>query len=68
MREFDPKMIRYMEPKTTNYAKTINIISTQTKKSLIIETPLMCTYGIEDGERNNVHDGKFKIKTMIECV
>jgi hypothetical protein len=51
-----------MEPKTTNYGKTMNIISTQTKVSLIIETPLMDNFGIEDGERNNVHDGKFKIK------
>jgi hypothetical protein len=48
-----------MEPKTNNYAKTINIISKQTMKSLIIETPLMDNFGIEDGERNN---GKFKIK------
>jgi hypothetical protein len=51
-----------MEPKTNNYGKTINIISKQTMKSLIIETPLMDNFGIEDGERNNVHDGKFKIK------
>lgn len=62
LNDFNPTQIRYMEPKTNNYGKTMNIISTQTGKSLVIETPLMYTFGIEDGDRNSIRDGQYKIK------
>jgi hypothetical protein len=44
---------------------TRNIISIKKNKGLLIRTPLMKTFGIEDGERNKVHDGKFKVKTIF---
>lgn len=61
----DCSKVRYMDPKNDRYTITRNIISTQIKKGLSIKTPLIKTYGIEDGERNKIHDGKFKVKLIF---
>lgn len=59
-----PSSIRYMQPKVNDRGgKSINIISTQTNRSLHIATPLMMTWGIADyvDEKTGESDGKFSI-------
>jgi len=53
--------IRYMQPKVNDRgAKSINIISTQTNRSLSIQTPLMMTWGISDYvDEKGESDGKY---------
>lgn len=53
--------IRYMQPKVNDRgAKSVNIISTQTNRSLSIQTPLMMTWGITDyTDEKGESDGKF---------
>jgi len=57
--------LRYMLPKTDRFVTTRNIISLETNKGLSIKTPLVKSYGIEDGVRNSIHDGKFKVKLLF---
>jgi hypothetical protein len=61
--EWNTAGIRYMQPKVNDRgAKTINIISTQSNRSLHISTPLMMTWGIADFmDENGNADGKYKI-------
>uniref|UniRef100_A0A6C0DRI3 Uncharacterized protein n=1 Tax=viral metagenome TaxID=1070528 RepID=A0A6C0DRI3_9ZZZZ len=57
-----PSNLRYMPPKVNDRgAKSINLISTQTNRSLHISTPLMMTWGISDfiDEKTGEPDGKF---------
>ncbi len=59
--DWNTKSIKYMPPKVnTMGGKSINMISTQTNRSLHISTPMMMTWGITDfiGE-NGESDGKF---------
>lgn len=62
--DWTPSSIRYMQPKVNDRGgKSINIISTQTNRSLHIATPLMMTWGIADyvDEKTGESDGKFSI-------
>lgn len=53
--------IRYMQPKVNDRgAKSVNVISTQTNRSLSIQTPLMMTWGITDFiDEKGESDGKY---------
>jgi len=62
--EWKPAEVRYMQPKVNDRgAKSINIISTQTNRSLHLSTPLMMTWGIADfvDEKTGESDGKFSM-------
>jgi len=61
--EWNTSNIRYMQPKVNDRgAKSINIISTQTNRSLHISTPLMMTWGISDFvDEKGESDGKFSM-------
>ena len=55
---------RYMPPKVSDRgSKSISVISTQTNRTLHIQTPLMMTWGISDytDEKTGESDGKFSI-------
>ena len=59
--DWNTSSIKYMPPKVNTVGgKSINMISTQTNRSLHISTPMMMTWGINDfiGE-NGESDGKF---------
>jgi len=61
--EWTPAKVKYMPPKINERGgKSINMISTQTNRSLHITTPMMMTWGIADfiGD-NGESDGKFSI-------
>jgi len=62
--EWNTASLRYMQPKVNDRgAKSINIISGQTNRSLHISTPLMMTWGISDfiDEKTGESDGKFSM-------
>jgi hypothetical protein len=61
--EWNTSSIRYMQPKVNDRgAKSINIISTQSNRSLHISTPLMMTWGISDFvDEKGESDGKFSM-------
>ena len=62
--EWNTSGIRYMQPKVNDRGgKSINIISTQTNRSLHVSTPLMMTWGISDyvDEKTGESDGKFSM-------
>ena len=61
--DWTPSSVKYMPPKVNAMGgKSINMISTQTNRSLHISTPMMMTWGISDfiGE-NGESDGKYSI-------
>lgn len=59
--KWNPSAIKYMAPKINDRGgKSINIISSQTNRSLHISTPLMMTWGIADFiDEKGESDGKF---------
>jgi hypothetical protein len=62
--DWNTASLRYMQPKVNDRgAKSINIISGQTNRSLHISTPLMMTWGISDfvDEKTGESDGKFSM-------
>jgi hypothetical protein len=61
--EWNTSSIRYMQPKINERGgKSINIISTQTNRSLHLSTPLMMTWGISDFiDEKGESDGKFSM-------
>ena len=61
--EWNTSSIRYMQPKVNERGgKSINIISTQTNRSLHLSTPLMMTWGISDFiDEKGESDGKFSM-------
>jgi hypothetical protein len=62
--EWDTSAIRYMQPKVNERGgKSINIVSTQSNRSLHLSTPLMMTWGISDfvDEKTGESDGKFSM-------
>ena len=62
--EWKTSAVRYMQPKVNDRGgKSINIISTQSNRSLHISTPLMMTWGISDfvDEKTGESDGKFSM-------
>jgi hypothetical protein len=61
--EWDVPKVKFMQPKINERgAKSINIISAQTNRSLHVSTPLLKTWGISDfvDEKGDA-DGKFKM-------
>jgi len=59
--DWTPSSVKYMPPKVNAMGgKSINMISTQTNRSLHISTPMMMTWGVSDfiGE-NGESDGKY---------
>lgn len=57
-----PSSLKYMPPKVNERGgKSINLISTQTNRSLHVVTPLMMTWGVSDyvDERTGESDGRF---------
>ena len=61
---WDTSATRYMQPKVNDRGgKSINMISTQSNRSLHISTPLMMTWGIADfvDEKTGESDGKFSM-------
>jgi hypothetical protein len=61
--EWVPSKVKYMPPKVNERGgKTINMISTQSNRSLHITTPMMMTWGVADfiGD-NGESDGKYSI-------
>jgi hypothetical protein len=66
--DWETSSIRYMQPKINDRGgKSINIISTQTNRSLHISTPLMMTWGISDyvDEKTGESDGKFSMSLVF---
>jgi len=62
--EWNPKSVKYMVPKVNEKGgKSINVISTQSNRSLYIATPLMMTWGISDfiDSQTGEADGKYSI-------
>jgi len=62
--DWNTASLRYMQPKVNDRgAKSINIISGQSNRSLHISTPLMMTWGISDfiDEKTGESDGKFSM-------
>jgi len=61
IQDWNVDSIRYMQPKVSDRgAKSVNMISTQTNRSLHITTPLMMTWGISDYvDEQGVSDGRF---------
>ena len=55
MNDWDTGAVRYMQPKLNERGgKSINVISTQTNRSLHVSTPLLMTWGISDFVGENV--------------
>ena len=61
--EWNTSSVRYMQPKVNERGgKSINIVSTQTNRSLHLSTPLMMTWGISDFiDEKGESDGKFSM-------
>ena len=62
--EWNVSSIKYMQPKVNDRGgKSINLISSQTNRSLHISTPLMMTWGIQDwvDEKTGESNGSYKI-------
>lgn len=62
--EWNTSAVRYMQPKVNDRGgKSINIISTQSNRSLYVSTPLLMTWGISDfvDEKTGEADGKFSM-------
>jgi len=62
--EWNTAAVRYMQPKVNDRGgKSINIISTQSNRSLYVSTPLLMTWGISDfvDEKTGEADGKFSM-------
>ena len=59
--EWDTNSIKYMPPRVSDRgAKSVNMISSQTNRSLHLTTPLMMTWGISDYvDEQGVSDGRF---------
>lgn len=58
--EWDTSSLKFMPPKVNDKGMlSINVISTQTNRSLHISTPMMMTWGITDYDDGTGGDGKF---------
>jgi len=65
--DWNPKSHKYMVPKVNDKGgKSVSLISTQTSRSLHINTPLLMTWGISDFTNDDgTSDGKFKISLNL---
>ena len=64
MANWNPAAKKYMAPKVNDKgAKTVNIISTQTNRSIHLTLPLLMTWGIADftDQKTGESDGRFKM-------
>ena len=64
MSNWNPNAKKYMAPKVNDKgAKTVNIISTQTNRSIHLTLPLLMTWGIADftDQKTGESDGRFKM-------
>lgn len=62
--DWNPSDVRYMQPKVNDRGgKSINLISTQSNRSIHLTTPLMMTWGISDfvDEKTGESDGKYTL-------
>ena len=60
--EWDTSAIKFMPPKINDRGgMSVNVISTQTNRSLHISAPMMMTWGISDYDDGSGGDGKFNI-------
>jgi len=61
--DWNPKAHKYMAPKVNSMGgKSVTLISSQTSRSLHLNTPLLMTWGISDfANDDGTSDGKFKI-------
>ena len=61
--EWNPNAIKFMPPKVNERGgKQINMINTETKRSMHVSTPLMMTWGITDFVNEaGENDGKFSM-------
>lgn len=61
--DWNPKAHKYMAPKVNDKGgKSVTLISTQTSRSLHLNTPLLMTWGISDFSNDDgSSDGKFKL-------
>jgi hypothetical protein len=61
--DWNPKAHKYMAPKVNDKGgKSVTLISTQTNRSLHLNTPLLMTWGIADFMNDDAtSDGKYKI-------
>jgi len=62
--DWEPSAIRYMQPKVNERGgKSINIISTQSNRSLTVSSPLLMTWGPGDfvDEKTGESDGKYSM-------
>ena len=61
--DWNPKAHKFMAPKINNMGgKSVTLISTQSSKSLHVNTPLLMTWGIADfAGDDGISDGKFKL-------
>ena len=61
--DWNPKAHKYMAPKVNSMGgKSVTLISTQSSRSLHLNTPLLMTWGISDfANDDGTSDGKFKI-------
>ena len=61
--DWNPKAHKYLAPKVNDKGgKSVTLISTQTSRSLHVNTPLLMTWGIADfANDDGTSDGKFKI-------
>lgn len=58
--EWDTSAIKFMPPKVNDRGgMSVNIISTQTNRSLHVSAPMMMTWGISDYDDGTGGDGKF---------
>ena len=65
MSDWNPSSKKYMTPKLNEKGgKSINVISTQTNRSIHLTLPLMMTWGISDftDEKTGESDGKFSMQ------
>jgi len=60
---WNPKAHKYMAPKVNSMGgKSVSLISTQSSRSLHVNTPLLMTWGVADfANDDGTSDGKFKI-------
>lgn len=68
MSEWNPSEVRYMQPKigAAGKGKSINVISTQSNRSLHVSTPLLMCWGISDFvDENGESDGKFSMSLQF---
>ena len=61
--EWEPTSIKFMPPKlnASGVMKNVNVISTQTNRSLHISAPMMMTWGISDYDDGSGGDGRFNM-------